>query len=375
VIDALGAVSAVDAATETPTWLKVVGAAPATELVAVANGLLHLPSGRLLQPSPSFFNTTASTVVFDPDAPKPREWLRFLAQLWPDDQESIEALQDVFGYLLSPDLSQQKIPLLVGPPRCGKGTIAHILSAMIGQRNTVAPTLASLETNFGLEPLIGKSVAIIGDARISAKADQLAIAERLLTVSGEDSITIDRKYMSTWTGRLPVRFLILSNELPGLIDASGAMASRFLLLRIKVSFLGKEDRALKGRLLRELPGILNWARAGYLRLNARGYFVPPTSAADAVEELEALGSPVKAFVTEKCTIGTGRRVLIDSMYGAWRSWCIDNGRREPGTKQTFSRNLHSAFSWVRTTRPREGVDRNRYFEGLDLGEDGRFDDL
>jgi hypothetical protein len=46
------------------------------------------------------------------------------------------------------------------------------------------------------------------------------------------------------------------------------------------------------RLLPELPGILNWAIAGWERLLARGYFVQPPSTTDAIEELEALGSSV-----------------------------------------------------------------------------------
>src|SRR5215472_9160659 len=98
---------------------------------------------------------------------------------------------------------------MVGPKRSGKGTIA-------GPDNTVAPTLAGLGTNFGLAPLIGKRVAIISDARLGGRADQAAIGQRLLSITGEDTITIDRKFLPAWTGRLQVRFLILSNELPRL---------------------------------------------------------------------------------------------------------------------------------------------------------------
>jgi putative DNA primase/helicase len=43
-------------------------------------------------------------------------------------------------------------------------------------------------------------------------------------LSGEDMLTIDRKYKEPWTGKLPSRILIISNELPQLGDASGAIA-------------------------------------------------------------------------------------------------------------------------------------------------------
>ncbi|UJW75938.1 DNA primase family protein [Rhizobium sp. SL42] len=356
---------------EAPAWLGGDKGRPLpSELLPVQNGLLHLPSGRLTPPSPAFFCLNASSVPFNPDAPSPTQWLRFLDLIWPDDHQSIDALQDIFGYLLSPDTSHQKIPLIVGPKRSGKGTIARILTALMGQDSVTAPTLASLATNFGLAPLIGKSVAIIGDARLSGKADQSAIAERLLSISGEDSITVDRKFQAAWTGRLGVRFVIMSNELPRLSDASGALASRFLVLTMTNSFYGKEDRGLANRLLSELPGILNWARAGYMRLRKRGYFIPPESAKEAVEELEALGSPIAAFVKERCTVSSGLRCSAEDLFDAWRSWCEANGRREAGTVQSFGRDLRAAVTGLRVSQPRIGGFQIRHYEGIALQDNG-----
>lgn len=367
VISAFRAVCNLPGHVEAPAWLSDRGDKPAPgELLPVRNGLLHLPTGRLSKPSPAFFCLNASGVVFDPAAPEPREWLRFLRLIWPDDIEAIDALQDIFGYLLSPDTSHQKIPLIVGPKRSGKGTIARILTALLGQESVTAPTLASLAQNFGLAPLIGKSVAIIGDARLSGKADQSAIAERLLSISGEDSITIDRKHRDAWTGRLGVRFVIMSNELPRLSDASGALASRFLVLTMTNSFYGKEDRGLGNRLLSELPGILNWARAGYLRLRERGHFVPPASAREAVEELEALGSPISAFVKERCTVAPGLRCAVDDLFDAWKAWCEHNGRREAGTAQSFGRDLRAAVTGLKVSQPRVGGVQVRHYEGISL---------
>jgi putative DNA primase/helicase len=55
------------------------------------------------------------------------------------------------------------------------------------------------------------------------------VVERLLSITGEDTLTIDRKYREPWTGRLPTRFMILTNELPRFSDSSGALASRFVV--------------------------------------------------------------------------------------------------------------------------------------------------
>ena len=49
-----------------------------------------------------------------------------LDQLWAGDSESIAALQEWFGYCLTNDTRQQKILMIVGPKRSGKGTIARV---------------------------------------------------------------------------------------------------------------------------------------------------------------------------------------------------------------------------------------------------------
>ena len=259
VIDALAAVSNLPGHVIPPTWLLTRGNEPsAAEMLPVANGLLHLPSGKLHLATPAFFGLNACNLRYDPDASAPQRWLGFLSEVFGDDIEAIETLQETMGYALTPDTSQQKILLMVGPTRCGKGTIARTLTELVGRDNVAAPTLASLSTNFGLAPLIGKPLAIIADARLGSRSDPAAIAERLLSVSGEDALTIDRKFQPAWTGRLPTRFVVLTNELPRLVDASGALAKRFVVLTMQRSFLGREDHGLTGKLLAELPGILNW---------------------------------------------------------------------------------------------------------------------
>jgi putative DNA primase/helicase len=89
--------------------------------------------------------------------------------VWPEDRESIDTLQEWFGYTLLPDTSQHKILTVVGPPRSGKGTIARTHQSVLGAGNVASPTLGSLADQFGLQGLIGKTLAIISDARLSGR--------------------------------------------------------------------------------------------------------------------------------------------------------------------------------------------------------------
>lgn len=367
VVDALAAVCHLDGAIEPPAWLDDADAHPAAaEMFPVANGLLHLPSGELHPPSASYFGLTASTAAFDPDAPEPKHWLTFLGQVFGNDREAHDTLQEIFGYALAADTSQQKIFLVVGPRRGGKGTIARVLTALLGRDSVTAPTLSGLQSNFGLAPLIGKSLAIISDARVGGKSDQAVIAERLLSISGEDSITIDRKYEAAWTGRLPVRFMLLTNELPRIADNSNALAGRFIVLLLQRSFYGCEDHGLAARLATETTGILNWALVGYRRLRERGHFKQPASANEALEELEALGSPIKAYLRERCSVGPGKSIQVELLYQDWRMWCATHGRDQPGTSQAFGAALRTAIPGLQMARPRQGEERVRRYKGVDL---------
>lgn len=74
-----------------------------------ANGVLNLPTGELTPLSPDLLATSALDVACEPAAATPSEWLHFLHDLGPDDDESIQLLQDWFRYFLAADTSQHKM--------------------------------------------------------------------------------------------------------------------------------------------------------------------------------------------------------------------------------------------------------------------------
>src|SRR6516225_771359 len=366
VVDALKGATNLSSSVHPPMWLSDVSSLPPIEIIACQNGLLHIPTRKLLAHTPDFFTLYALPYCYDPNAAEPREWLSFLNSLWENDEEAIATLQEIMGYLLTCDTRQQKIFLLIGPTRSGKGTIAKVMTGLLGAENVAAPTLAGMATNFGLATLIGKPLAIISDARLSSRADQQIIVERLLSISGEDGLTIDRKYLPSWTGRLPTRFMILTNELPRLADASGALARRFITLVLTNSFYGREDHGLAARLLAECPSILNWTLDGRDRLYKRGYFVQPKSSTEVTQELEELGSPISAFIRDNCEVGEGKSVEVHTLFGKWQMWCIKCGRDRSGTVQTFGRDLRAAVPGLRVSQPRGGGARTRFYQGVGL---------
>lgn len=373
---ALQSLIVLPARTQQPAWLgENVTGLPAEEFICTQSGLLHLPSvgsGRncLYPLTPRYFTPTALDYPYDPSAAC-HPWLQFLDSIWSADQESIQTLQEVIGYLLSTDISLHKLFMLIGPPRSGKGTIGRVLKGLIGANNLAAPTLGSLGEQFGLSSLVGKSLAMFADARLTGRADSVAVVERLLSITGEDPQDIQRKHMATLTGvRLPVRFVLMTNELPNLKDAAGAIQSRVVMLKMPRSFLGKEDRSLDKRLQAELPGILNWSIQGWQRLKQRGEFLQPASANELLEDLENLASPIGQFLREQCEAGPERSVSVGKLYEKWKSWCEESGRDHPGTQQTFGRDLTAAMPHVSKKRTNSGGARERHYQGIGLRREG-----
>jgi phage/plasmid-associated DNA primase len=174
------------------------------------------------------------------------------------------------------------------------------LTSLIGRENVAGPTLNSLGGDFGLAPLLGKSLAIVSDARFVGRHGN-AVVERLSSISG-----------------------------------------RIVLLPLTQSWLGKEDHDLEPALHTELTGVLNWALDGLQRLAQNGNrFTRLASVDEAITAMRDLASPVAAFVREKCELGPDKKVECETLFAEYRAWCEVNGHPKSAT-HVFGRDLRAA---------------------------------
>lgn len=366
-----------------PAWVGIDGPDP-RECLNCRNGVLHLPTliaegpeKALIEPTPGFFAPNVLDYDFDPNAPQPTAWIEFLDSVWGDDKESQRSLRQWFGYLLTGDTRLQSILMIVGPPRSGKGTIGRTIVEVVGQPNVATPTLSSLGERFGSQDLIGKTVALIAEARISGRSDSRAVVERLLSISGEDVQSIERKRITNWTGRLPTRIVLLGNETPRLSDHADALMQRLVVLKMTKTFAGREDRGLEAKIKSELSGILLWAIQGWDDLRKAGGFIRPASGEHEKALIHEQLNPVSAFIAECVDIGRDHSEARHKLYDEWNKWCRDNGRDKPGTAQGFFGSLRAALLSkgveIEESRPRAGGVRERVVSGLKLrGETGSF---
>jgi putative DNA primase/helicase len=364
VLEALRGLVRLDDAVEPLSWLD--GREDGGKPVAVANGLLDVRTRRLTAHTPFFFNLNSVPFAYDPDA-KCKAFDAFVASLWDEDDGARRTLVQMLGYLVSGRTDMHCVFGLIGKKRGGKSTIARLATELLGPANVVNLTVEDFSYTFGLETTIGKSLAVLADVRTTGKNNS-TLVQRLLSITGEDGIPIQRKNRKGLSTRTLLRLMYLSNETPYFGDASTAAAKRFVLMIFDRDFSGREDRQLGDKLSQELPGILNAALDGLAELEREGQFTQSAAAEAESEDMADLSSPIRVFVREECELGVDFQVEKKQVYWRWKTWCEGHGM-PPRSEPLFASRLYAAYGReVRAKRGRQGDDRMQLYVGIRLRE-------
>lgn len=280
----------------------------ARNVVAFANGLLDVERAiqgdhTLMAHTHKWVSLTCLPHAYDPAAQCPA-WLAFLEETLEGDQERIALLQEYFGYCLIPDNSYQKLLILRGVSRGGKGTVVKILEALLGSENMTGYTLISLADKFGLGGLVGKLVASVGEVNLQGHPLKYQIFERLNNITGEDPVEVEYKHNPIKMSlRLPVRFVISCNQMPHFADDSGALAERLLVIDFERACPPeKRDPGLAARLTAEASGITNWAIGGLERLRGQGRFTTPAKSLETLNDIRRKNSTALAFAQDRLAV-------------------------------------------------------------------------
>jgi len=300
-----------------------------TDLLALNNGLLDLRefvasgTATLRAHTPEWFSCAALPFDFDVTAGCPR-WEEFIAWMCVNDQARIHLLQEWFGYCLTSDTSFHKFLMLVGSGRNGKSVLMRILRALLGEHNVAALGPEAFRGRFGLEALIGKLANICGDVDIAGLDEG-----RLKALTGEDTITVDRKYRNSITFKCIAKFTFATNNPPRIADRSEGIWRRLLLFPCEATVAeDKVDPCLTERLTEELPGILNWAVAGLRRLSDQGHFTEAAAVTAKGEELRDESDPARRFLRENCVADPSAAVLTKQLQDEAKGWAHLNGLPE-----------------------------------------------
>lgn len=316
----------------------------------------------LWEPVPDLFQPMPINAYWNEKATCP-VWLSTLGSQWKLKSDYISRFQEVVGYFLLGDNYLQKIIAMIGPPRSTKGTFTHVIKQLVP--NHIGTSFSSLKGDFGLERFPNKSLAVLGDARLGHKSQD--VVEQLLTISGGDTVPINRKNKEIIHAKLPLNLLLTSNETPDLADASNAIQSRLILFRTFNSFLDNEDTDLQSKLDEELDGIFIWALEGLERVLKSGKLAQPKFSKQTMLRMARSASPIKTFIDQFIEEGPDYFQPKKDVWQLYQAWAESSGIRERYADNQFSLKLTDALPELGSSQIRiPSGDRPTVWKGIRL---------
>ncbi len=363
-------------------WIDDSGSVcPDKDVISFNNGILDTTAMLLYEHTPNWFTTCVLPFDFNKKARCPN-WEDWLKETCGEDSDWIRCLQLWFGYMLIADTSQQRFAHFFGPPRSGKGTATRILCALLGKGNTTSPTLTQMgKSETALWTMVDKLIAVIPDAVIGRSVDSKVVMEMLSSIIGEDPVNVKRKYLSDLDAvHMKIRFTVTSNEPLKWPDPTNKLSNRCLVFPFSNSYAGNEDPSIEVSLMKELPGIANWALKGLKRLKKGEKLKEPDQGKAKHRLFSDLDSPILLFcrtcLKEAKKIDKKTRKLpstaVVDIHDLWFQWSQEEGRSTKNQTKMYVRSLvQGAFPHVKVKHRGKRGSQVASYVGLVITKSGK----
>jgi putative DNA primase/helicase len=318
-------------------------------LLGVENGTLDLSSGKLRKAAPNDYITMLAPVPFDPVAECPG-FLKFLDTIMSGSQPLIDFLQRAVGYAVSGYTDEQCLFFCFGTGANGKSTLLGVLRDLLGHRYYMVMPSDALMVRPGksgatpeLARLPGARVVVTNEVE-----DGTHLAESLVKLmTGGDRIAARHLYQSYFEFVPQFKLFIVGNHKPVVRGDDYGIWRRIHLVPFLMTIAAEDrDPHLMEKLRKELPGILNWAVAGYQAWRTRT-LAPPPEVTDAVETYKKEMDIFGQWQDECCKVGAGLETSAMWAYQSFKNWSGFNGFKG-WTSATFGRKAKERFTARRT---------------------------
>ncbi len=304
--------------------------------ICLKNCLFDLETGDIRQHTKDEYFNFMLGVEFNPHGdPRCDRWLQFLLETI-QDQRTIMALQEFFGYCLVSSTRFQKCLFMFGPGADGKSIVLDVLTALLGEQNCSAVGLKDLEKEFYRASLFGKRL------NVSAEFDSGAFTSEWFKKLIDGSlVSACFKHKDFFEFRFDGKIVFASNRFPKVLDNSDGYWRRLLPIQFKRQFLtvaSGKDLNLIDKLLAELDGIFAWSLAGLERLYEQGEFSWSDDMEATLSEYKATNDPVRVFCDERLLShdSDSYRVGVAALYKVYCQWC-SAGNFSPHNRIHFGR--------------------------------------
>jgi P4 family phage/plasmid primase-like protien len=270
--------------------------------IAFQNGTLYVHPDRVeFKPSHDPADRLRSLVPchYDPNATCPA-WENFVRWALPDPSR-LSLLQEAFGYTLIPGQPYQSFFMFTGTGSNGKSVVLSVLQALHKDSfETVA--LANLGSRFSLGTIGRKRLAIDTEAENvthQVLGEGNSATAILKAWTGGDPVKIEAKKVQGWSETINAKYIMACNRRPRFADPTKGVWRRLKLLKFESHIEERQaDRNLPTKLLGELPGIVNWAILGLVRLVRQNGFTQSDVLSTDLAEYQTDSDSVAQFIVE-----------------------------------------------------------------------------
>ena len=245
--------------------------------------------------------------------------------------------QELLGYSLTPDIKRGVMTWMFGEGSNGKSVAIHIVKSLLGpMAMPIDFQSVGQPGNYDLAYVPGKRVLLSTE---SEKGKTMSEKYIKMIVTG-DPIRARPIYGSPVNFESTAKIWWAMNDKPVIKDTTDSMWRRMKLIPFYRKFTEGDnaDVDLPKKLEAELPGILNWAIAGLIRLSNNGRFTTSTASEDAKQQYREEANPVAQWVNTMCVHTSHPATLQSALFKEYVAWCRDQNEYTVSSTQ-FGKDL------------------------------------
>ncbi len=306
-------------------------------MLNVANGVVNLETGELLEHAPRHKMTHMINVEYDPRADTTLVDT-FFAKSQPDP-EVRAYLWRLLGYSISGVVADHVIALHYGKGRNGKGTLIQAISTMMGSLATPVPDEVLTVGAKGQHPT---SIATLFNKRFAVaseiQAGSMLNAAMVKRLTGGDLITARGMRQDFYTFAPTHHIHMLINDRPKVPNAADSaiwdrlhMIPWTVVVPVEERILGLQDRLAKD------PGLLRRVVEGAVAYFCDG-LQPPEIIRVSTSDYQRDEDRYADWIDECVEVDPGGTVTVQALYESWVKWAEKRGMRNEAYN-TFSKAL------------------------------------
>ena len=232
----------------------------------------------------------------------------------------LKVLQRMLGYTMIPRhvYNSDKSLILYGVAGSGKSTLAKLLGYLLTGRKDLSgltTTFTALERNaYALAPFKTTPLIVVNELPDRFSNEIRGTLNAL--ISGE-SVEVNEKFKPNYSAQLPGKLVLIGNVLPKIVDDSGSLARRSVIVNFSVN-VSKTENAIPdidNKLIEpeNLKAFFLFCLSGAIDVLKHNYTVVSKIGLDLLAKMEKQNNPIEDLLKETVEFMTEKELQNDML--------------------------------------------------------------